>query len=512
MAKFNLYKIDVERKRDLKVKLKNVGLVSCPTKEIDGFTYEFYYSSQPDKIDVWWASTYRDFIPNADNIKNTSYYGLLLISTHEICYAVSLGKTHFYLKQFCDLDFGLDLAERIANHKDVSAKHSKFYQSTQNKAIVSFKNNSELDYDSGESTHFLKSSTIDKEKFGKTVSFGQSVLFSLDIEPIRLKDLILSIENELKEKPKFPLTRLEVVKDTVKIAELDSKLIYSILDESDSVQTDYFSLSGVNFIFNDEAKFTFYIGSSTVADNNKKYDELSFDNLKEFLSEKDIDITEKLNYIRIKIYNEDSRDRHDSLKNLIDFVTEDNYCLMDGKWYKFNNAYIEFLEEEVDKIQLDLCDDKYDLDSFEKEDHFIEKRANEGYHIMHKDSKTVGQRFKVEDADLYKNKGLFFVKKGIPQRLNYVVDQARNTIQLLQNKTKKIIIDKRERKIKNICLWLILENRKNKIEKLSDLNSLIFLMKLAELKRQCAKASFNLEIKICYRKQQEIEIGESLYA
>ena len=40
---------------------------------------------------------------------------------------------------------------------------------------------------------------------------------------------------------------------------------------------------------------------------------------------------------------------------------------------------------------------------------------------------------KVEKMDLYKEGTLYFVKKGNPQKLNYVIDQALNTLKLLKN-------------------------------------------------------------------------------
>jgi hypothetical protein len=44
-------------------------------------------------------------------LKNNIYYGVLLIKSEKFFYAISYGKSHFYLQRFADADFGLELAE-----------------------------------------------------------------------------------------------------------------------------------------------------------------------------------------------------------------------------------------------------------------------------------------------------------------------------------------------------------------------------------------------------------------
>jgi len=83
---------------------------------------------------------------------------------------------------------------------------------------------------------------------------------------------------------------------------------------------------------------------------------------------------------------------------------------------------------------------------------------------------------------LYKDEILHFVKFGTPQKMNYAIDQAINTVKLLQNNQSKIQINGEEKDVETICLWLVFD-RKQKFSKLSELNSLIFHMKLADWKR-----------------------------
>ena len=83
---------------------------------------KFFFSKQPDSIDIWWLETYVDFLGDLEPPKNLVYFGVLLISKPTICHAISLGKSHFYLSQFCDTEFELNLAERIIDEKDLKIK------------------------------------------------------------------------------------------------------------------------------------------------------------------------------------------------------------------------------------------------------------------------------------------------------------------------------------------------------------------------------------------------------
>ena len=99
--------------------------------------------------------------------------------------------------------------------------------------------------------------------------------------------------------------------------------------------------------------------------------------------------------------------------------------------------------------------------------------------------------------DLYKDSVLYFVKKGIPQKLSYVIDQAINTVKILQNNADSIEIEGEEMKVKGICLWIILE-RQTTIERLSNINSIILHMKLVEWKRILIDAGFQPLVNINY--------------
>jgi hypothetical protein len=166
MAKYNLYRIPKAKEESLIGKLRISGLEQISEQNLEGFHMKFFFSSQPDEVDIWWVETYREFL-GEETPKNLIYFGVLLISGQEICYAVSLGKAHFYLSQFCDTEFGLNLAERIIDEQDLKIKNSKYYKSAKSKMITTYQQGSQITIDSGESMHYVKAKTINKNMWGE---------------------------------------------------------------------------------------------------------------------------------------------------------------------------------------------------------------------------------------------------------------------------------------------------------------------------------------------------------
>lgn len=222
-------------------------------KEVNSFKYEFFFSQKPDEVDIWWIETYKEFLSVADAPQNKIYFGVLLITNDSVLYAVSLGKSHFYLRQFCDSDFGLNLAERIADKDDLRIKSSKFYRSQKSKIITTYQKGTGINFDSGESMHYLKVKTSDDGLWGKVASFGSSVQLTLSLQPKDLYVLVDRIEKELKKPSQHQFPKAELVKDEEIIKRLDKKLCDDILSSSAIVNIDEIAVSGVDFIFADRS-------------------------------------------------------------------------------------------------------------------------------------------------------------------------------------------------------------------------------------------------------------------
>jgi len=496
MAKFNLYKINPDQRDELVKKLQSVGLSKIGSKNINGFTLDFYFSEEPDAIDMWWTEIYKDFFGTIEKPKNKIYFATLLIYNSQVVYAVSLGKSHFYLKHFCDGDFGLNLAERIADDINPKIKNSKFYKSRKNKIITTYQEGSGIDFDSGESLHYLRAKTIDKDNWGKTASFGHSAQFRIEIKPEELPGFIKKIEETLKQNSRIKLPKVILVQDEETKNKLDNLLakVLAGSSQSSTVQESDITLSGVDFIFSDQYEYSFYVRRDRNSHTDKG--ELTLDRLRHFISEKNIDLETQLNDIKVKVHNEFGRDFSLSLKETLDFVEEnERYCLIDGKWYQFNQSYLDFLKDEVDNIDYDEQEEIGE----KTEQEFNQRKGKEGFINCDRLNETLCKKYKVEKVDLYKDKILHFVKFGTPQKMNYAIDQAINTVKLLQNNQSKIQINDEDKDVGTICLWLVFD-RKQKLSKLSELNSLIFHMKLVDWKRQVQNARYKPIIYVSYRK------------
>ncbi|MGQ9848198.1 MAG: DUF6119 family protein [Bacteroidales bacterium] len=496
MAKFNLYKINPNQRDELVKKFQSVGLSKIGSKNIDGFTLDFYFSKEPDTIDIWWTEIYKDFFGTIEKPKNKIYFATLLIYNSQVVYAVSLGKSHFYLKHFCDPDFGLNLAERIADDINPKIKNSKFYKSRKNKIITTYQEGSGIDFDSGESLHYLRAKTIDKDNWGKTASFGHSAQFNIEIKAEKLPDFIKKIEETLKQNSRIKFPKVVLVQDEATKNKLDNLLVEVLAGSSQSstIQESDITLSGVDFIFSDQYEYSFYVKGDRESHTDKG--ELTLERLRKFISEKNINLKIKLNNIKVMVYNEFGSNFSVSLKETLDFVEEkERYCLFDGKWYQFNQSYLDFLKEEVDSI--DFKEQEEVVDKTEQE--FNQRKGQQGFVNCDRLNETLCKKYKVEKMDLYKDKVLHFVKFGNPQKMNYVIDQAINTVKLLQNNQNKIQINDEEKDVETICLWLIFD-RQQKISKLSELNSLIFHMKLVDWKRIVQNARYKPIIYVSYRK------------
>lgn len=467
----------------------------------------FYLSNDPEKVPIWWTDLYASFI-EGEKPKNEAHFAAFVISNQNLCYVVSMGKTHFYLKEYCDVDFGINLAERIAVG-DLKLKNSQLFGGKKNKSIVSYQDNSLLEYDSGESILFIKAEPNDEVKWGKVASFGNSVQFHLDIIPDELPKIIKNIEDELQKEPNIKIPRAKIITDPVVISELNLKLYSSIIGSSSGavVQAAEATVSGVDFIFLQGKEYKFIY-------NRQRFEiegELNIESLLKFCHDNNVDLATEMDKIKVKVINENNSGYIKPVKYFLDFVDDQRHVLLDGNWYVFNENYMDYLKEQVDDIAFEIGKENFSKNVFEAykasiseeerkktygEKYFNELREKEGY--LNKDRNIQKfQGYKIEMMDLYKDETAFFVKIGTSQPFLHAIDQSMAAIKIFQNDIEKTV-NEISIKPKKLCLWLIVD-RKKELNKISEINSLIFLIKLAEWKRQCMNAGFSPIIRIGYK-------------
>jgi len=60
MTKYNIYKIEKDRESFCLKNYKPLASLAGQ-KSVNGFTLSFYFSKEPEDIDIWWADLYKDF-------------------------------------------------------------------------------------------------------------------------------------------------------------------------------------------------------------------------------------------------------------------------------------------------------------------------------------------------------------------------------------------------------------------------------------------------------------------
>ena len=332
MPKFNIYKIPHTRRIALNDKFDSIGLTRISSIERDNFTFDFYFSMDNEGKEIWWAELYRDFLGDIVP-RNIVHFACLLLSQDELLYAVSLGKSHFYLNEYCDLDFGIDIGTRLIDENYINLKDSRLFGGTKKKAIVSYKPNTEIDIDSAESISFLKGKTVSPEIFGKNLNCGVSASFSIrEYSPLQLPSLINSIEERLANDALFEIPRSNQITNEREIIDLDIRLISDIVNNRKLIEINDMQLSGVEFIFYKDAELELVIDG----DNIPITSDASLEDVNSILNNHGTELTsDNINEIKIKVIEDTGRNYRKPLKYFIDYIDEQNHYLQDGKWVCF---------------------------------------------------------------------------------------------------------------------------------------------------------------------------------
>ena len=483
--KLNIFKIDNSKIEDLINLLKSKGYNEEGNIAKDGISYILYLYKKEAKRKSW-VDFYSSVLAteklsmfqqqlDADNLS-----GSLIIKTTTSIFAVSHGNAHFILRMFCDKDFGLNLAERIAQPDGLTLKHSQTFTSLGKKDITSYnkkrKLNESIDY--GEAFNYVKCKTSDNSKWGETADFGESARFSPSKKfPLKFDDinkLIKNIEDELSKRPQITIPRYQQVNNKEIIDKLNKNLTQHFFEYLEDVITDEYWLTGVTFNFaSDQRCSVRYLRKELVPLS----DSLDSQTVKEAVT-KNKDKIKDYNLIRVIFYDENDQVlSSDPLKNLMLVTIEQDgkyYVSHEGSWFVFSESYIKFIEQQVDEI------------TFEKKNHFglgenelIDKLvAEEGYTKLHKDNVHIG-KYCIEKADLMDEENVIMIKdQNTTSDLVYLVKQATTSIRLSESG------DLQGQKFsgKNICLWMLL-NRQT-LSKISDLKSFHLLDAINDFKKE----------------------------
>ncbi|WP_432941542.1 DUF6119 family protein [Kribbella sp. CA-253562] len=149
-------------------KFASVGLEPINVDEQGDWKTTFYFSKDEEPNPIPWVSTFAEFFGDTEFL-NLIYFGAYVFQRGDRCFVLTYGKSHFYVRPFCEHDFGIELAKRIADESDIKQTASKKFAGKK-KEIKSYTSNTPLDIESGESVDYLRAAiSLDaREVFGPT--------------------------------------------------------------------------------------------------------------------------------------------------------------------------------------------------------------------------------------------------------------------------------------------------------------------------------------------------------
>lgn len=523
---YNIYKINPNKINELNEKIKNAGLIEQIEKEIGNYSFKFYFSCNLEGNKIWWLETYKDFLKSENNAaKNIFYFGLMIcknILSQDKIYAISLGKSHFYLSKYIVPNFGIDLAIRIANENTILLKKSRYFAGTKKQDVSSYQRFQKNNYDAGESVEHLKLKANNKDIWGdKNIIFADSIQLETEKAPSDLPKLFneiercLSTDDEVISLPKLENTTEEISK------KLDERLFDTIKSTSFEVSIEEVLSHGINisFRFNDY-KFKIYYRKKDEPYKKKDMgNSINLDSIKEFFIENPQ--INDINNVKIQFETEGFGIFNKSLKEVIDvkFTEEnENYFLKNGDWFKFNQSFLNYLKKSLDSIETevkeDLCENDFKIWEQEKKrkiaakdkdldnnityrEYYFNKKLSDthSYELLDRQlekmqSLSTGKNdYKIEIADLYKDGEIISLKISEENSsLIYNIEQSKTSIELIKN--KEIEFDK---PLQSAAIWFVF---KETITKISEFNSIQFLLAVEAWKKNVLFHGLNPKIYI----------------
>lgn len=480
-------------------------------EEVDqaGWHGEFYFSKKPAPVPVSWAKTYgsyfKDGLPT-----NRNHFAAFVFTKGTTCYVVSYGKTHFYIRPYCDYDFGIEVAKRIANEEDTRLTASRRFQGVKKKDIKSFASNTRLDIESGESVDYIQAGIVatHSEIFGKSGKFGTSVQLAPAIEPPDLGAFLDKLLAEIAKPERFKLPRTTIITEKSEIARFDKLLIKELtakIGTSDFSQNG-FDLYGVDFVFGSEGTFVLRGPGRT----NKALEQLTMKDRKQYIADNGIKGENVLN-IKVDQQLDDGSGSTEPIKELVDFIADkERVLLTGGKWMHFNQDYLEFLDEYLRGIKIEEVEPEFQRIVITEPEFNTSSEINAaGYEVADKNFKIFKTRRStpVEAWDLRKGNRVYAVKFGTPQKLNYVCDQATGLLEMLRNRAGVTQVPNFD----SYCLWIGYRATKP-LTDITASGSIIFKQKVDTWARKARELGIEPLLKISWKDKEDLAAAEDVHS
>lgn len=510
MAKYNIYKIKDGRVSDLQkhLEIKRYELVSTQTS--GGYDIHAYFQG-PENANMWWLEQYgKAFFKGYAKVHNKIYSGAIIANNDSGAYILPFGKTHFYIQEFVEYNFGLEIAERISDPGNVKMKSLKKFGGRTSKSLTSYSAGSILNFSGGESAEYLKLKPADTSEWGKSfIHFGTSVQFgSIDVDPKEITILLKKLEQAQKKTKNFPIPSVREVKDEAKRNSLYRGLGEKILNDGANVEVVDYEIYGADFIFSQQTHARLKYKRHT----SKILTDLKIADIKDFIqSTGDINIETELPKIKVQIIVDGQSKYTVPLLNIIEYYSSEKEFLYKGKWFAPNESFVQQLHRSLNNIPLNAFGEDFSEQEFSdwqsnneggvkyRERFIIEKlHSAHAWDIYDREMEYIpsgnNKKYPIEVGDLYDEtqKKMYIVKIGAPKDFSYAFDQAAAVLHKLEN-NQFTTADNRSIEIKNIALLLVFKTERN-LQNITDTKSIIFEIKLGDLQNLAIEKNVGIEV------------------
>ena len=500
--KINVFKIENDSVSDLADELLENEYKIAAEKE-DEHCHLVLYVKKKHSENEGWLNYYKDLVSEEDFSRLTSglmseaLSGVFLVETDEYSFAIVHGQAHFIVRKHCNKDFGLDLAERIVDPKGLKMKHSQTFTSASKKDITSYtqRRNMGDSQEYGEAFSYVKCKTINKEEWGESADFGESVRFSFgkgfSPRPDELYRLTDRIHNVMLTNAKVQLPRYHKVTNKEITKKLDAELKKHFKDYLTGVNVDDYWLTGVSFNFSNDYHYSIRFLRSDLSEIMESID---ITMIRKIVMDNMDTIGEHIEYLKLVFYDEN--DECSFAKPLLEFIQitleydEKYYVLFHNEWVEFSDSYVTYIKEQVDSISFEIKNA-----GKKTETQLISSLVKTGkYKQLHKHN-VYYKGFCIEKADLMDNDNVIMIKDQRGQAdLVYLIKQATTALRLTDaGEIGENIFNGR-----NVCLWMLV-NRKQ-LKKLSDFKSFHLLDALNDFKREVTNKNLTPVVWISLKK------------
>lgn len=479
--KLNIFRVDADELPGMLARFEDVGLELVSDKtEASNWQRRLFYSTDPGTTTPGWVLPLTDDLPDGVATDATYLFAALLVSRADRHFLISYGKSHFYIRPYADYDFGMNLGKRIANHNETKHIAAKRDQGNRRKDIKSFGPGSRLDPESGESVDYLELAIADevRDDFGKSGRFGTSA--QLTVPKLTLDDLgnvLDKIEVTLTRDELFKVPRTTLITDDEEKSVCQAKLIEELRKPvSDAslalMASESFDLWGVDFMF-PSSYFSYELRGP--GHLSRTQETLTIRDLKQYIIDHNVS-DDRITRIKVVFNRDEGSPYRKNLLEVLDYVGGRDLILNQGKWMRFNQDYLDALDDYLDGIEAEMTEPDFKtIDGKEGDFNASDAIAEAGYTNTDKNFAILRTRARtpVEAHDLRRGDTIYAVKFGTAQKLGYACDQASEVMEILRN----VAATTKPEPFKRFCLWFGYRSTKP-LERISQTQSIILKQKI----------------------------------